>query len=175
MGVACFHRVVKVGDRVKGGVVAYTMQLYPDEDCAVPERGDIFLVGVVVESRDMHWGPCVHVELEPYDVGHDRWYEERNEALAKVKRLKAQLAECREELAAAGEKGGWIRVDERLPDEGQIVDIWYAGRRETDYRHVRDYGGQPGNDFFDPIGAGVLCVRKATHWRPRPTRPKEGK
>jgi len=26
----------------------------------------------------------------------DRWYEERNEALAEVKRLKAQLAECRE-------------------------------------------------------------------------------
>lgn len=56
----------------------YTMALYPDEDCAVPDVGDTFVVVRVDDDvLDMHWGRCVNVELEPREA--ERVQEERRD------------------------------------------------------------------------------------------------
>ena len=74
----------------------------------------------------------------------------------------------------------WIKVEDRLPKAGQEVDIWYDGKRLPSYKLVRNYGGQKGNDFFDPVISGIVCIRPAydvddghgaTHWMPLPEPP----
>lgn len=70
----------------------------------------------------------------------------------------------------------WIKVKDRMPKEGQHVDIW-AGEhhncRMTDYVLIKNYAGQKGNDFFEPISSGITCVRCATHWMPLPEPPED--
>jgi len=65
----------------------------------------------------------------------------------------------------------WISVEDRLPEEGQIVDVW-RHRRHTNYRYVRAYRGDPDNNFFSPVGPGVMCLRDVTHWMPLPPPPR---
>jgi len=72
--------------------------------------------------------------------------------------------------ARGGTVSDWISVEERLPEKGQIVDVW-NGRRHTEYRYIRAYKGDPGNNFWNPIWAGVMCLRNVTHWRPLPEPP----
>jgi hypothetical protein len=76
----------------------------------------------------------------------------------------------------------WISVKDRLPEEGQQVDIWYRGKRHASYELIVDYGGKKGNTFFDPVAGGTSCIRiqgdvhcdeGATHWMPLPEPPKK--
>lgn len=74
----------------------------------------------------------------------------------------------------------WISVSERLPDEDMIVDVWCKDSgRHTDYKFIRNYNGQHGNDFFEVVicGRAIILVEDyydpATHWMPIPTAPKE--
>lgn len=66
----------------------------------------------------------------------------------------------------------WISVKDRMPKNKQIVDIWRDGERLCNYEIFKDYKGQKGNTFFEPIEFGVCCVRNATHWMPLPEPPK---
>lgn len=68
----------------------------------------------------------------------------------------------------------WISVKDRLPSEGEVVDVWIGVYKErwTNYLYVRDYKGQKGNDFFDPVSSGLCCIRNASHWMPVPKPPE---
>lgn len=73
----------------------------------------------------------------------------------------------------------WISIKDRLPKQGQPVDLW-IGKRVTDYSLVKNYNGNKGNDFFYPLNSGISCIRydgstaytQATHWMPIPKSPK---
>lgn len=74
--------------------------------------------------------------------------------------------------------GGWISVKDRLPEQGEIVDVWrdpVFGRpgRATDYKYVSSFKGDPNNNFWSPVGAGVMVLRDVTHWRHLPAPPQE--
>ena len=50
----------------------YSMALYPNESCPVPEVGDIFVVEEVDENvTDYHWGKGVYVKLRPVTEGEE--------------------------------------------------------------------------------------------------------
>lgn len=70
----------------------------------------------------------------------------------------------------------WISCKDRLPGKDQIVDIWCRNRRMSDYTYRRNYGGQRGNDFFDPTKGGICCLRidreENMHWMPIPEPPE---
>jgi hypothetical protein len=67
----------------------------------------------------------------------------------------------------------WIKIEERKFRSGDIVDIWskWYGRL-ADYRFAKDYGGQKGNDFFEPSKCGPACIRDATHFMYIPKDPE---
>ena len=75
----------------------------------------------------------------------------------------------------------WISVKDRLPEIGEIVDLWDGKRRHTEYKINISYNGQIGNDFFSPVRGGVTVIRyhgesyytNATHWMPLPEPPNE--
>ncbi len=67
----------------------------------------------------------------------------------------------------------WISVKDRLPENQEIVDIFYDGQRETDYIYEKDHNGEKGNNFFEATESGFCCVRDCTHWMPLPGPPKD--
>lgn len=68
----------------------------------------------------------------------------------------------------------WVSVKKSLPDKGRTVDIYILeyNERWTDYTYFENYGGQMGNNFFDPVAGGLTCVRNATHWMYTPEKPR---
>ena len=80
----------------------YSMALYPNESCPVPEVGDIFVVEEVDENvTDYHWGKCVYVKLRPVTEGVEdevrdameicAWDELSDDALENFEGLLADL------------------------------------------------------------------------------------
>jgi hypothetical protein len=90
-----------------------------------------------------------------------------------LRRVEQSLGQALAELDA----DGWVSVEERLPESGQVVDVWHryswsgSGSRHTNYRYVRAFNGDADNNFWSPVGAGVMCLRNVTHWRPLPAPP----
>lgn len=85
-------------------------------------------------------------------------------------------------MVEAEERERWIPVEERMPENGEEVDVWYRGERCPRYRFIRDHGGKAGNNFFDPVVGGIVCIRPiydvsdeygATHWKPLPSPPDQ--
>ena len=67
----------------------------------------------------------------------------------------------------------WIRIEDGLPEDGEIVDIYHDSHgRLCNYEYVKAYNGDKSNNFFDPVEGGICCVRDATHWMPLPQSPK---
>jgi len=64
----------------------------------------------------------------------------------------------------------WISVEDIEPSDKDIVDIFYQGKRETDYRY---YKGQNGYNLFDPISAGFCNLEDVKYWMPLPKPPTE--
>lgn len=59
---------------------------------------------------------------------------------------------------------------ETAPKRGTAIDIWSPTYgRLANYRRI-SFGR--GNVFYDPVDAGVCCVRDATHWMKIPKAPK---
>lgn len=69
----------------------------------------------------------------------------------------------------------WISVKDKLPKEGDVVDIYIKDydERWTNYSYTRNYNGQKGNNFFAPNKSGLCCVRNASHWMYVPEHPKD--
>lgn len=71
----------------------------------------------------------------------------------------------------------WKKASEQLPKSRKVVDLWFNGRRHTNYRYVKSYGGNRCNNFFEPVKSGICCVRAEDHadlhWRSVPTGPRE--
>ena len=67
----------------------------------------------------------------------------------------------------------WISMKKKKPTVGEPVDIYSSDHgRLTNYRYVKNYGGQRGNNFFEPVEDGYCVVRSATHWMNIPEEPK---
>ncbi len=66
----------------------------------------------------------------------------------------------------------WVRISDRLPDEGVLVDLWDGEERHTDYKLVLNCDGKRGNNFFEAAKSGLTIIRYedlphrtvATHW-----------
>jgi hypothetical protein len=67
----------------------------------------------------------------------------------------------------------WVSVEDRMPENGEIVDVYISKyeERHCNYEYTRDYNGQLGNNFFDPISGGLSCIRNASHWMYAPEPP----
>lgn len=59
----------------------------------------------------------------------------------------------------------WIPVGERLPDEGQLVDIWHLSQR---YENMGLIHGRSGNYFTNIDGNVTIWVENKSdiHWTP---------
>jgi hypothetical protein len=93
-----------------------------------------------------------------------------NEELA---RLYSCARKLERERDAARAECAW-RPIETAPKDGTPVDLWRpdgheGGERLANYKRVER---TPTNVFYDPVYAGIVCVRDATHWKPIPTAPK---
>lgn len=64
----------------------------------------------------------------------------------------------------------WISVEDRLPDIGDIVDVWTRDGRETN----QSFNGISDEDyaFYPTTGGTYLHIDKVTHWQPLPEPPK---
>lgn len=71
---------------------------------------------------------------------------------ASLEALAAEVAALRAELAAYRERDRWIPVEERLPEDGQVV--------------IMAIHGSPHE--VDVISGDLLAALGATHWRPLP-------
>ena len=68
----------------------------------------------------------------------------------------------------------WIKYKDKTPKDQEVVDIFYCGKRETDYVYNKNYNTK-GNNFFEAVNSGYTCVRDADYWMHRPKPPKETK
>jgi len=67
----------------------------------------------------------------------------------------------------------WKNIKGKRFKEGEVVDIWSPDYgRLPNYRFRKDYSGNKGNNFFEPVHAGYSCTRNATHWMPLPEAPE---
>lgn len=74
--------------------------------------------------------------------------------------------------AGTGKADGWISIKDRPPKQEECVDIWSKScGRLANYKYVINYAGKVGNNFFDPVRSGIVCIRDATHWMPIPDPP----
>lgn len=76
-------------------------------------------------------------------------------------------------LAKLGQQMQWVSVADRLPDEGQSVDIWVAKGyghpgRSADVIYREDDGER----WFE-IGDMTFDLEEVSHWMPLPPSPKE--
>jgi len=64
---------------------------------------------------------------------------------------------------------GWVSVEERLPDDRQIVDIWINNTRMiyVSWDQVNEYWYY----YSDASSVKVKIMGKATHWRSIPEPP----
>ena len=63
----------------------------------------------------------------------------------------------------------WVDVNERLPKNKQLVDIFTKDRkRRCNSRYYHDEGGK----YFCPGGEEVIVLRDVTHWMEIPQPPK---
>ena len=69
----------------------------------------------------------------------------------------------------------WVSVKEKLPRKGQVVDVLYMGKRETNYIYIKDYNGKKGNNFFDPVRGGYCCLRDVKFYIQHPKPPTKEK
>lgn len=70
--------------------------------------------------------------------------------------------------------GDWLgrywRPIETAPRDNTPVDLWVPDKDERLANYVR-IERSPTNVFYDPVYAGVCCVRNASHWMPIPSAP----
>lgn len=58
----------------------------------------------------------------------------------------------------------WMPI-ETAPKDSTPVDLWVPDREERLANYVR-IERSPTNIFYDPVYAGVVCIRNASHWMP---------
>lgn len=97
-------------------------------------------------------------------------------------RLRREIAQVnlryykQKHLAELGQAAQWISVDDRLPEDGQRVDIWAVNKefpddsfRCTDIKYDKKYGFEtPFADFIEPDGSDTFMI---THWMKIPEAP----
>jgi hypothetical protein len=62
----------------------------------------------------------------------------------------------------------WISVEERLPERGELVQFWNAGRERWDYGNCYDV-----EDGWWGSTLSMERTRAVTHWMPLPPPPDE--
>lgn len=62
----------------------------------------------------------------------------------------------------------WISVEDRLPKNGQMVDVWHLAGRHCDVEYIDgDF-----HLYYEEMGETVDCdVINPTHWMPIPGGP----
>ena len=71
---------------------------------------------------------------------------------------------------------GWIPVSERLPEDGQEVQITYDAKRKTEKYHVWSaIWDEMHGRFYDKEYRSYICLDYVTAWMPLPTpyKPQE--
>ena len=99
--------------------------------------------------------------------------EMMNAAAELIEKLTDRCARYAEEIAVAQERTRWVPVEERLPENGDVVLCWYEYFRFGEYnRMYRTYGigyyihGMWGGDVSNGRGVKVLA------WIPLPEPPE---
>ena len=96
---------------------------------------------------------------------HTHTWHDKQDFLSRLS-LTAEAMELREK------NGGWISVKERLPEEGQLVDVWDGEYVNPSKYQYKEFGRYPNHTNQDR--AISYNYSTTTHWRPRPTPPTEG-
>lgn len=76
---------------------------------------------------------------------------------------------ARKLIEEAPKVGGWISVNDRMPDNGQDVLVYMADWGESRITGCNYYNGV----WYDCIMNGVVVIPNITHWMPLPEPPKE--
>lgn len=90
--------------------------------------------------------------------------EERDSVENEARHMAAQA--LREKHA-----GGWISVDERSPEEGQLILVYYNGEVRKCQYQGRTHELDPWYDVSENVWFADIIV---THWQPLPGPPPKG-
>jgi hypothetical protein len=76
-------------------------------------------------------------------------------------------------LISEEKRDEWVSVEDRLPEEGQVVSIWSEQHGFQSKYYLTVYSES--NKFFEPFQSGISVIRDVTHWQPLPQPPKSDK
>jgi hypothetical protein len=71
----------------------------------------------------------------------------------------------------------WVSVEDRLPKEGQVVDVIVKDSQQFDYQLHRDRWCDIKfiNNQWESYHVDALKIEGVTHWKPLPQAPQEDK